>query len=83
MKKKIQPVIVFILFVAFLSGCSGVNQTIDNAQRLKFKLGSVDNFNLAGVKLNNVSSLNDINILDGAALLAAFTGGKMPASFYG
>lgn len=67
--------------VFFQYGCSGVNQTIDNAKRLQFKLGSVDNFNLAGVKLKNLNSISDLNILDGAALLAAFTGGKMDASF--
>lgn len=73
--------VVFLLLINFQFGCSGVNNTIDNAKRLQFKLGSVDNFNLAGVKLNNVNSIKDLNILDGAALLAAFTGGKLDAAF--
>jgi len=72
---------IFALFLLIQSGCSGVNQAIDNAKRLQFKLGKVDNFNLAGAKLSNISSLNDVNIADGAKLLTAFTGGKMPASF--
>lgn len=72
---------VLILFVLFQFGCSGVTDTIKSAERLKFKLGKVDNFNLAGVPLKNVKSLRDFNILDGASLLAAFTSGKMPARF--
>jgi len=81
MKKKLFHLVVFTLIVTFQFGCSAVTETMKNAERLKFKLGSVDNFNLAGVKLKNISSLRDFNILDGAALLAAFTTGKMPARF--
>jgi len=81
MKRKLFHLVIFTLIVSFQFGCSGVTETIKNAERLKFKLGSVDNFNLAGVKLKNVSSLRDLNILDGAALLGAFTSGKMPARF--
>ncbi|MBK8553025.1 MAG: hypothetical protein IPL53_18970 [Ignavibacteria bacterium] len=81
MTRIIQSVSVFLLLITFQFGCSGVNETIKNAQRLQFKLGPVDNFNLAGVKLKNVSSINDLNIIDGAALLAGFAGGKMDASF--
>ncbi len=81
MKRFLYPVLFFILTISFQFGCSGVNNTIKNAERLQFKLGSVDNFDISGVKLKNVSSINDLNIIDGAVLLAAFTTGKMPAKF--
>ncbi len=81
MKKILFYLVVFTMIVTFQLGCSAVTETMKNAERLKFKLGSVDNFNLAGVKLKNVSSLRDFSILDGAALVAAFTTGKMPARF--
>ena len=84
MRSKFITLVVLIIFTTAtiqFSGCSGVSDTISNAKRLQFKLGSVDNFNLAGVKLNNISSVSDLNLLDGAALLAAFTSGKMNASF--
>ena len=81
MIKNLQTALIFILLLTFQFGCSGVNETIKNAQRLQFKLGSVDNFNLAGVKLKNVSSVKDLNLLDAASLLAAFAGGNMNASF--
>ncbi len=81
MKRTLQSASIFLLVIFLQFGCSGVSDTIKNAERLQFKLGSVDNFNLAGVKLNKISSINDLNIIDGAALLAAFAGGKMDASF--
>lgn len=64
-----------------ITGCSGIKDTMENAQRLKFKLGKVDGLNLAGVKLNNISSLDDLNILDGGKLLAAFASGQLPTKF--
>jgi len=74
-----------ILFVAgsmILSpGCSGVNDTIENAKRLQFKLGAVDGFDIGGVRIKNINSINDFNILDGAKLLSAFASGKLPTTF--
>ncbi|MEO6693658.1 MAG: hypothetical protein ABIY50_04495, partial [Ignavibacteria bacterium] len=81
MKTKFLLLSLFILSLTFQFGCSAVTETLRNAERLKFKLGTVDNFYLAGVKLKNVGSLRDINILDGAALIAAFATGQMPARF--
>lgn len=81
MKKRIEILIILSSFILMQFGCSGVKETIENVQRLQFKLGSVDRFNLAGVKLNNVGSIRDINILDGALLIAAFAQGKVPATF--
>ena len=52
-----------ILFIPIIiSSCSGVNKTIENAQRLQFKLGKVDGLDIAGVNLSNIKSLNDVNI---------------------
>lgn len=71
-----------ILFIPIIiSSCSGVNKTIENAQRLQFKLGKVDGLNMAGVNLSNIKSINDLNILQGADLLGAFATGKLPTKF--
>lgn len=79
--KKIQALIILFIFILIQFGCSGVQEAVENAKRLQFKLGKVDNFNLGGVKIKNINSLKDFNLLDGAALLAAFSSGKMPTSF--
>ncbi|MDQ3019975.1 MAG: hypothetical protein M3R36_05305 [Bacteroidota bacterium] len=81
MKRILQTLNIFILLVLIQLGCSGVNNAIKNAERLQFKLGKVDNLNLAGVRLSNIKSIRDLNIIDGASLLAAFAGGRLPASF--
>lgn len=81
MKKKITFTAICLCIIILQQGCSGVNQTIENAQRLQFKLGSVDNFDLAGVKIKNLNSVNDLNIIDAGVLIAAFAGGSMPSTF--
>lgn len=81
MKKLLVITVISILFASMHFGCSSVSEAIDNAQRLQFKLGKVDKFNLAGIRLNNVTSIRDFNVLDAASLLAAFSNGRMPSTF--
>lgn len=80
MKNRILILTVLIPLLMVIS-CSGVKDTIENAERLKFKLGKVDNLKLGGVNLSNVNTINDLNIIDGASLLASFASGKLPATF--
>ncbi|MBX7045198.1 MAG: hypothetical protein K1X86_05095 [Ignavibacteria bacterium] len=61
-------------------GCSAVD-TFTNLQRLQFKLGSVNNFNAAGVNVSNLTSFSQIGILDIANLTANVTQGKLPVGF--
>ncbi|MBK9332204.1 MAG: LEA type 2 family protein [Ignavibacteria bacterium] len=79
--KKIGFYLIILLIPVLITGCSGIKDTMENAQRLKFKLGKVDGLNIAGVKLNNINSLNDLNILDGGKLIAAFASGQLPTKF--
>ena len=81
MKTKITITFICFLMAVILYSCSGISDAVKNAQRLQFKLGSVDNFDLAGVNISKIKTLNDVNLIDGAVLLAAFAGGSMPASF--
>lgn len=73
--------LIFLTSVISIPGCSGVNNAVKNVQRLQFKLGPVDGFNLDGIKIKNMNSINDLNILDGAKLLSSFASGKLPATF--
>lgn len=74
-------ILIFLISAISIPGCSGVNDAVKNVQRLQFKLGTVDGFNLDGVKIKNANSLKDLNILDGAKLLSSFASGKLPATF--
>lgn len=79
--KKLFVYLLLLFIPVILSSCSGVNKTIENAQRLQFKLGKVDGLNISGVNLSNVKSISDLNILQGADLLGAFASGKLPTKF--
>jgi hypothetical protein len=83
MKKSIKLLfVIFTLSFSFIQfGCSGAYDAFVNLQRLQFKLGAINNFNLAGVNLGSIRNINDFSMVDGAKLLAAFTSGKFPASF--
>lgn len=79
--KKFKRIIFCLMLSAVMFSCSGVQKTIENAERLKFKLGKVDGLKVGGVNLSNVRTINDLNLLDGASLLASFSSGKLPATF--
>ncbi|HET7153006.1 MAG TPA: hypothetical protein VFJ29_04515 [Candidatus Kapabacteria bacterium] len=88
MKRKIFTTIILLCTVAgsfFTTQCGYLSQlqnTIVNLQRCKFKLGSVDNFTLAGVSLAGKHSLSDFSLIgDGAKLAAAFANRSLPAQF--
>jgi hypothetical protein len=83
MKQRIK-IILFLSLLAFSFvqlSCTGAYNALVNLQRLKFKLGTIDNFLLAGVNIKSVRSLNDFNVIDAAKLVSAFSRNDMPASF--
>ena len=83
MRKSIKLfLIIFALSFSLIQfGCTGAYDAFVNLQRLQFKLGAVNNFNLAGIKIGSIRTISDFSFVDGAKLLAAFTSGKFPASF--
>ncbi len=72
--------LVILLFGAMFFGCSGVKDTIENAERLRFKLGTIDKITVGGVNLSNVKSLDQLNITQSAGLLATLASGSLPTS---
>ena len=80
MRRLILLLPVLLLFALSNLSCS-VYQTIVNISRLKFKLGNVNNFTLAGINLTNKKSINDFSPLEVLKLTASFTRGTMPAAF--
>ena len=73
-------VIALGFFATMNFGCTAVD-TLTNLRRLQFKLGSVNNFNAAGVNLANIASLSQINLLDIANLTSNITSGRLPVGF--
>lgn len=67
-------------FAAMNFGCTAVD-TLTNLKRLQFKLGSVNNFQAAGVNIANISSFSQIGVLDIANLTANIAQGRLPVGF--
>lgn len=82
--KRIYNIILIMLLFSFSLiqlSCSGAYDALMNIQRLQFKLGSVDNFDLAGIKIKSIRSTSDFGAIDALKLTSAFVRGEFPASF--
>ena len=79
--KKPRVFLLLIPFIAVHFSCSGALDAFVNLQRLQFKLGAVNNFKLAEVRLNSIGRISDLSVLDAAKLVSAFARGELPASF--
>jgi len=75
------PLLIIFLLVCFQS-CATLQQLGDalmNLKRLQFKLGGVNHFSLAGIRIGPYSSLSDFSPGDGFKLLNAFRNNSLPA----
>ncbi len=84
MKRRVISVCI-IVFSAFLfQSCetfSEIARTLNNLERLQFRLQGIDDFSLAGIRISLKSQLRDFTVADGIRLLAAFHGRRLPARF--
>jgi len=77
----ILPLLIIFTFVCFNS-CATLQQIGDalmNLKRLQFKLGGINNFSLAGIRISSFSSLSDFSPGEGFKLLNAFRNNSLPA----
>ncbi len=77
--KKLYAAILLLLAFSGIS-CS-VYQTMVNVSRLKFKLGSVNNFQLNGVAVSGKSKIGDFSAADILKISTAVARGTLPVSF--
>lgn len=64
--------------------CAALNEmaaALANLQRLRFKIGDVHGFRLAGIEIGGKTRLSQFNALDALALLNTFRTNKLPADF--
>ena len=54
---------------------------MNNLTKCDFRLESVQHLNLAGVNVQNVKKVSDLNMLDAANLAAAISSQKFPLDF--
>jgi hypothetical protein len=75
--------VAFVLIALIVTGC-GVGkqlQQMANLTRCEFRLRDVQNTTLANVNVQNVRSLQDLNLLQAANITGALAGGKLPLDF--
>jgi LEA14-like dessication related protein len=77
--------VALLAFTIALFSCDVAQQLLGTYQmtQCKYEYSSISNLNLAGVNLQNVSSLSSLNPLSAANLLSAFVspGGALPLHF--
>ncbi len=76
-KKKI----IIAVFVTTLLASCGVYNSLMNLSKLKFKLGSVNNFKVAGITIDNKTNLSDFGTMDIVNLTSKVMTGDFPVSF--
>lgn len=75
---------VLVLAVGLLTACStlrDINNSLNTLSRLQFKLGTVNNFKLAGVDVSRIADPSQLSMADGIALGRAFAQRTLRASF--
>ncbi len=73
-------ILIFFLLVIGEVGCSAY-ETIVNLSRLKFRIDSIDDLELAGIPLKNKLSINDFSTLETMKLSTAFVRNTLPLTF--
>jgi len=81
MRKSILP--ISALFFIFFTSCDIVNQVsqMSNLAKCDFRLESVQQLNMAGIDVQNVKKLSDLNLMDAGKILSAVTSNNFPLDF--
>jgi hypothetical protein len=83
-KSRFAPALLVFALVIVLPGCATLSDIMGglaNLQRLKFRIGGVRGFTLAGVSLGGKARLSDLSLRDAGKLLAAFSAKRLAAGF--
>ena len=72
-----QLTFTLIIAVFLLPGCTILEEMV-SFSRCEFRLGSVENITLAGINVQQVSSLSDLSTADAARLTGALATGTLP-----
>ena len=81
--KKLISLSALLITMMLLSGCEILEQAqqMANLTKCEFRLNSVDQLRLAGVNIQQVRQLSDLNFMDAAKITAAAAGGTLPLNF--
>jgi hypothetical protein len=84
MRKRTACACLILAGLFAFQSCAALNEmaaALSNLQRLRFKIGDVHGFRLAGIEISGKTRLSQFNALDGLALLNTFRTKRLPADF--
>lgn len=72
-----------ITFLIFFTSCDVMQQVsqINNLTKCEFRIESVQHLNLAGINVQNVNKISDLNMFDAAKIAAALSSQQFPLDF--
>lgn len=78
-----KKILILCVIALILSSCDVMKQVEQMAMLTKcdFRLKTVENTNLAGVNIQRIQQLSDLNFMDAARLTAAMTAKELPLTF--
>ncbi len=77
---KINKSIILLVVLGIITSC-GVYNSLMNLSKLKFKLGSVNNFKIGNLLITNKSKLSDFNTMEILSLTSKVLSGHFPVKF--
>jgi len=81
MKKIFLTKILIMVCLAIIINSCSVLQTLSNITRLKYKIASTSDYQLAGIDVRNKKSLKDFNAVDVLKLSSGLVRGSLPLTF--
>lgn len=72
-----------ITFLIFFTSCDVMQQVsqINNLTKCEFRIESVQHLNLAGINVQNVNKISDLNMFDAAKIASALSSQQFPLDF--
>jgi hypothetical protein len=70
-----------ILTITSCQFIKDVATTVNNVQRLKYKINNVSNFTMGGMDISNKKTVSDFSVTDGLKLAMALKNGQLPTTF--
>jgi hypothetical protein len=82
--KRISSFSLVLAAIVLFTSCTAlkdIQKAMTNLSRCEFKLESVNQFALSGIRLSDKNSISDFSLTDAARLAASFARNEFPASF--
>jgi len=81
---RLRGLILFFCFFLIIPGCSVVKEGKQIAALAKcdFRILSVTNLHLLGISVQNITSINDLNLIDAQQLIRGVMAPKAPLTFF-